>query len=253
MNLFRRFEDETNDNHRAVVSSARNWSCISSRFDGNEYSVGVRCPDDPKISRVDYAGLHDSLPGAGIISSFRRNAQMCDMTDASQRFASEAVGIERLQVGEGFDLRRRESFAENREIRFLQSCNRNRQKRFHAPRLAEADPDTASIVLYLQQLRSTLIDGDFDRSRSRVQTILYELLERVRGPLNDLESKQLLSDDCSALNSTRRTSPAAMRFTTEVGSLVIARGGETAARESAYGLLDYRSDEPDLSAIAFAA
>lgn len=108
------------------------------------------------------------------------------MTDAGQRFASEAVRVERLQVGEGFDLRGREPFAENREIRFLR--NATELVRSDSVKLTETNPDTTSVILYLQQLRSTLIDGDFDRSSSRVETILDELLECVCWPLDDLES-----------------------------------------------------------------
>ena len=117
-----RSEDETYDNHGPVVSCARNRSGISSRFDGNEYSVGIRCSTVMSISPSKSEKRKDVLPSARVVASFRSNAQMRDVTNTSERFASEAVRIERLEIGEGLDLGGGEAFAENREIRFLDSA-----------------------------------------------------------------------------------------------------------------------------------
>lgn len=47
-------------------------------------------------------------------------------------------------------------------------------------------PDPRPVILYLQQLRSPLLDRDPNRRRARVERVFDELLERVRGALDDL-------------------------------------------------------------------
>jgi hypothetical protein len=55
-------------------------------------------------------------PGTAGPGSFCRDGQVCNMTDASQRFTSKAISSNRSQILELLELRRGESFTEDWEI-----------------------------------------------------------------------------------------------------------------------------------------
>lgn len=48
-------------------------------------------------------------------------------------------------------------------------------------------PDATPVVLDLEKFSAALLDGDADGGRACIERVLDELLERVCGPLNDLD------------------------------------------------------------------
>jgi hypothetical protein len=64
----------------------------------------------------------------------------------------------------------------------------------------------------LEQLHAAVLDGDPDRRRASIQTILNELLQSRRWPMNDLcPSAQAFSQKFNKIPLlNRRTSPAAI-------------------------------------------
>lgn len=88
--------------------------------------------------------------------------------------------------------------------------------------------DPAAVILDLEQLETAIFHRNPDCLGARVQAVFNELLERVGRPLDNLE---IVEPSAAAVLETRRsshgrTSPAAIRFTTESSSARIGLGSK---------------------------
>lgn len=116
---------ETHHQHCPVVSGARDRTRIrATRLDGDHSSIGIRRSVGEVRYQLQGIGPYgskemDVLPGAAFIAGLGRNAQVRDVTDARQCFASKAISSDGTKVLVGSDLGSREAFAKNRQIVFL--------------------------------------------------------------------------------------------------------------------------------------
>lgn len=110
---------------------------------------------------------------------------MCNMADAGERFSAEAVSSNTGEVVVRLQLACRKTFAQKREISFLQ-CIMFEREVFKSRNGTIANLDTMSVVLYTQKLQTSLLDGNFDVCTACVNRVLEQFFEGRRRPLDDL-------------------------------------------------------------------
>ena len=107
------------------------------------------------------------------VGAARRDREARDGRDRGDCLAPEAERVDRLDVRDVADLRRRLAF--EREERVVLR---------HA----------AAVVLHGDKLASALRDRDGDARRARVEGVLDEFLDDARGPLDDFARRDLVRD-----------------------------------------------------------